>query len=485
MKSARNILAFPPRRAGLVKPRRREELAFLPAALEIVETPPSPVGRAIGFTIIARGWSSFAGLATMALITRFLSGTEQGFYYTFYSLVAIQIVFELGFSTVILQTASHEAAHLTIHPDGSITGPQRERARLASVLQKSVLWYTIAAVAMVLALIPTGFHFFRANTTHILAQHIHWGWPWALVVLASAFTFQIDPLFSFLEGCGYVPQVARTRLHQAILGTVLGWLALVFHRGLFAPGLMIAGQALAGAWFVFHKRHLLLPLLRLQTGDHRIDWGSEIWPFQWRIAVSWMAGYITTQLFNPILFKCRSANEAGQMGLALSICGTLTSFSIAWMNTKAAPFGRMIARKEYRELDRVFRAALWQSTGACLIACTGVWLIVVWMGHHGMALAGRLLPPVPMAFLFVWTVANVVVFAEAMYLRAHKQEKFMVNSIMGAVYIAPVAFLVGRNPGPHGGAWGISAANAIGAIVIGLGYGTYTFLKWRRIWHAS
>src|SRR5438046_5745071 len=32
--------------------RRTEELAFLPAALEIVETPPSPVGRAIAATII-------------------------------------------------------------------------------------------------------------------------------------------------------------------------------------------------------------------------------------------------------------------------------------------------------------------------------------------------------------------------------------------------------------------------------------------------
>ena len=35
-----------------VRGRRGEELAFLPAALEIVETPPSPVGRAIGATII-------------------------------------------------------------------------------------------------------------------------------------------------------------------------------------------------------------------------------------------------------------------------------------------------------------------------------------------------------------------------------------------------------------------------------------------------
>src|SRR5262245_32791878 len=37
---------------GRVQGRRAAELAFLPAALEIVETPPSPIGRTIGATII-------------------------------------------------------------------------------------------------------------------------------------------------------------------------------------------------------------------------------------------------------------------------------------------------------------------------------------------------------------------------------------------------------------------------------------------------
>ena len=49
MKSAKKVVAFPDRRAE----RRKDELAFLPAALEIVETPPSPVGRAIVYTIVA------------------------------------------------------------------------------------------------------------------------------------------------------------------------------------------------------------------------------------------------------------------------------------------------------------------------------------------------------------------------------------------------------------------------------------------------
>jgi hemolysin D len=48
MKSSNAIVAVP----DAAVRRRDHELAFLPAALEIVETPPSPIGRAIGATII-------------------------------------------------------------------------------------------------------------------------------------------------------------------------------------------------------------------------------------------------------------------------------------------------------------------------------------------------------------------------------------------------------------------------------------------------
>src|SRR5712672_4251917 len=55
MKSASG--ALPIKRTEIVVPfrrinDRREELAFLPAALEIVETPPSPIGRVIVATIV-------------------------------------------------------------------------------------------------------------------------------------------------------------------------------------------------------------------------------------------------------------------------------------------------------------------------------------------------------------------------------------------------------------------------------------------------
>src|SRR5215471_3532524 len=53
------------------KDRRAQELAFLPAALEIVETPPSPIGRAITATIVvlfgaALAWAAWGTVDIVA-----------------------------------------------------------------------------------------------------------------------------------------------------------------------------------------------------------------------------------------------------------------------------------------------------------------------------------------------------------------------------------------------------------------------------------
>jgi hypothetical protein len=436
--------------------------------------------RAIVFTVLARVWSSFAGIVTLTLIARSLTPAEQGYYYTFYSLVAVQIIFELGFSVVILQTASHEAAHLEIAFDGGgISGPAKSHARLASVLQKSVRWYGLAAALMAIIVLPLGMRFFSKSGTS--GPPVAWLQPWILVVFATMCTFQIDPAFSFLEGCGFVEKVARVRLAQAVLGTAMGWSALLLHGGLFAPGLIILGQAIAGAWFLYGRRPLLASLLRHDPGEHRIRWGSEVWPFQWRIAVSWLCGYFILQLFNPILFHYRGPVEAGQMGMSTNICATLSAMAIAWMNTKAAPFGQMIARREYARLDRLFFRALMQSATFATLASGAVLVVIVVLRAHHVPFALRLLPPLPLAMLLTATILNIVVFAEALYLRAHKHEKFMINSILGALWIAPTALFLGQ----RSGALGIAATNLLATAVIGLGYGTFTFQKWRRIWHNS
>lgn len=67
MTAVRKIIQFPSR----PQQRREYETAFLPAALEVVETPPSPIGRAIGLTIVllfcaALAWASLGKVDVVA-----------------------------------------------------------------------------------------------------------------------------------------------------------------------------------------------------------------------------------------------------------------------------------------------------------------------------------------------------------------------------------------------------------------------------------
>ncbi len=435
--------------------------------------------KAIAFTVMGRGWASFAGLVTVVLIARFLSPAEQGYYYTFGSLIALQIVFELGFSFVILQMASHERAHLVISSDDRISGDRVALDRLASVLQKTVHWYGGAAALLAVFLLVAGSYFFSTHSQG--GANVHWRLPWYADALAATLTFQLDPVLSFMEGCGFVPNVARVRLTQAVTGSTLAWLALATHHGLFAPAMVIAGNAAVSIAWLARRRPLLLPLLRRNPSVNKVQWMKEVWPFQWRIAVSWLCGYFIYQLSNPVLFAYKGAIAAGQMGMSLSVANALQAISMSWINTKAAPFGALIARKEYSALDTTFFRALRQSMAVCAIGSFLVWAAVICLNVAQLRFAQRLLSPTSLAILLLGQLVGLFVFGQALYLRAHKQEKFLFNSILGAIFVGCSTYFFGRTYG----ALGIVSGNLIIGLLFGLPAGTYIFLKYRRIWHAE
>lgn len=435
--------------------------------------------RAIAFTVMARFWSASAGIVTVLLIARFLSPKEQGYYYTFSSLVALQIVFELGFSFVVLQLAAHERAQLTFLPDGRIEGSVVSHSRLASVLQKSVRWYSVAAVLMALALLPAGYYFF-ATHRHAGAE-VAWKLPWCLLVIAASVVFQLDPIFSFLEGCGSISQVARMRLSQAMLGSFLAWTAMATHHGLFSPAMMIAGQATMGLAFLFsaQRRRLLKGLLSYKVTEHFVGWRREIWPFQWRIAISWLCGYFIFQLFNPVLFAYQGPVAAGRMGMSLSIASSIGAVAVAWMNTKASPFGNLVARGEIASLDTLFFRTLWQSTLLLAAGATAFFLVLLFVSYHFPQFAMRVLPPWAFAFLLLATIMNHIVFSEALYLRAHKREPFLGQTIVAAILLSFSTFLLGKYWGANAVTVGYFAICAL----FGLPSATYIFITKRREWH--
>ncbi len=455
---------------NLVIPIQRRAKQFLRDSLG--------VDRAIGFTVLARSWTILSGALTILLIARFLSVVEQGYYYTFSSLVSMQVVFELGFSFVILQLAAHESSRLQISPGGQLLGSDEAQSRLASVLQKSVRWYSVAAILMGVVLIVLGFRFFQTHKQ--IAAPISWQIPWLCLVFAVVFTFQMDPVFSFLEGCGFVAQVARMRLTQAVAGTSLAWMALSNHVGLFAPAAVVTGQAVAGFGFLLSKRHFLFPLLRHNSGRDIVAWQTEIWPFQWRMAVSFFCSYFVFPLFNPVLFAYRGAAEAGQMGMSLAMSSALGTVAYAWINTKASPFGSMIARRDFATLDRVFFRTLLQSSILLLMGDFILLGVLFEAEHHFPSLASRMLPLHVFAVLLAAGFLNHLLYSEALYLRAHKREPLLILSVVVSALTAVGTIVTSRLWGAAGVTFGYFVTGG----VMYLAGGTFIFVRCRKLWHS-
>ena len=432
--------------------------------------------RAIAFTVLGRVLQGLGSIGSVLLIVHFLTAAEQGYYYTLWSLVALQNVFELGFSFVILQVAAHERAHLEFHGEGVISGSEPARLRLASLLQRAVKWYTTAALVMGIVLMVGGTRFFSMHQQS-QAPDI-WVVPLRVTVLACAITFSIGPILSFLEGCGQVAQVARMRFFQSGVSVAASWAALLSHHGLFSPAMVLLGQGLVASILLYSRRKLLLPLLKTTVAGSGISWRQEVWPFQWKIAVSWMCDYFIFQLFTPVLFAFRGPVEAGRMGLSMSVVLQLSAMMLAWMTTKAAPFGSLIAKKNTRELDRMFFRTLRQS----LVLFAGMATLVL----MGVVVAPYILPKIsqriegwPVFLLLLLTAASShVVQSEAIYLRAHKVEPFLIQSVVIAVCTATSVVLFAR----ISGAMGVSMAYFVVLGVAGVISATAIFRTKRSQW---
>lgn len=437
------------------------------------------IDRAVAYTVLARSWSSLSGFVTIVLIAHLLSPAEQGYYYTFASLIALQLVFELGFSQVVMQLASHERAHLAIEPDGRISGDETAHARLASTLRLVLRWYSIGALLFALVLIPAGIYFF--STHQHLGPAVPWKIPWISAGAIAGIGFFLDPIFAFTEGCGFVAEIAHMRFKRGIAGSLLGWAALASHHGLYAPAAVIAGQVIVGAAWLYGMRRLLLGLFRLNVAHSKISWKKEIWPFQWRIAVSWISGYFVYQSFNPFLFAYKGPAAAGRMGMSLNIANSLMFFAMAWVSTKSAPFGMLIAKKRYTELDGIFFKSVVQSTIVAIVGAAMLWSAAGYLNWIHSPYAQKILSPLVFALLLIAAIVNHLFASIGTYLRAHKQEVLFQLSLAIAVAVLFSNYMSARTVG----ALGMVAGYLVILAILGLGGGFLRFLKYRSLWHST
>lgn len=386
-------------------------------------------------TLLSRSWFILAGAVTVLLLPQGLDPQQQGYYYTFASLLTLQVFFELGLGQIIIQLVSHEAAHLQYRGDGRWEGPALHRARLATLARLMRRWYAWAALAFTVVAGGGGWLFFSLYSD---SPTVLWGGPWLVLVGGSALNLMCSPGLAMREGLGQVGQVARLRLLQAMLGYGLFWTALEVGAGLWSAPVVPLVSALVTWCWLSRQPRLGQPDA---NDDALVRWRTDVFPLQWRMAVSWISGFFIVNLFTPLTFSVWGAQEAGRLGMALAVYGSITTVGMSWVNAKFPVMGRHIARGERRELNHLFRHVLRNALVVNALGSAVFLILVWWLTAHGVAWIERLAGLAVLAVLALVTLVNTAVFAMATYMRAHREEPMLAVSIVmgGAVGLSAYA----------------------------------------------
>jgi len=438
------------------------------------------IDRAVAFTLAYRGWQLVANAAVLVLIARFLSPIEQGFYYLFFSIISLQVFFELGLTYVLMQFVSHESAKLSWTMKGTLEGNPVAEARLALLVRFAAFWYGAVVVLMVTLLLPGGLVVFGRSADAALAPF--WQGAWSSLVLATAALLFVSLAMAVLEGSGLVAEVAKLRAIQDILAYCAFGTALFLGAGLWAAPLLPVTRLLVSmTWLWLSKRTFFLRLFRIEADRGLLSWWTEVWPMQWKIALSWISGYFTFQLFTPVLFAFSGAAAAGQMGMSLSIASALTTVALAWIQTKAPLFGQLIARREFVELDRQFFRVVRQAAGIAASSGIAIWIGILALHAWDSPWSQRFLGPAPLGLLMLACFLQVIIYGESVYLRAHKDEPLLACSVAVAILTSISTSVLGRGFGAVG-----ITAGYLGVIsTAGLMWATIVFIAKRRMWHGA
>lgn len=438
------------------------------------------IDKAIFFTSSARIAQGLGGVISVLFVARYLTGIEQGFYFTFASILAIQVFFELGLNGIITQYVAHEASHLFLNGK-KYEGDEKYRSRMASLLHFCVKWYGVLAAALFLMSSTTGFvffsHFYKAEAP------INWLFPWLLISFGTTLYFMLSPFIAFIEGLGKVKEVAKIRLVQQVITMLVMWSGLFFGLKLYVGGVgtMISVSILS--YFILRE---FLPVFRNIYSTkitERVSYRDEIFPFQWKIALSWVSGYFIFQLFNPVLFATEGAIVAGQMGMTLTVLNAILGFTLSWITTKVPTFSGFIAQKKYNQLDTLFNRTLIQSSIINGFGLIGMLTVIFAIRHFNITIGGknfgdRFLPYLPMLFMMIPILLNHIVAAWATYLRCHKREPMLIQSIIMGILCSLSTIFLGR----YFGVIGMTLGYVI-LVIIGFIWTYFIFTTNKQKWH--
>lgn len=375
-------------------------------------------------------WRVLSSPLTLILITLYLSLELQGYWYAFLGVCALSMFADLGFTSILLQFASHEMKSLRIDRGVAVIKTAADSAslgRLSSLYRFASKWVILSSCIVFPIIFVVGLALFGKKTASF-----DWLVPWTVFVCASAVSFYQQAMLSFFEGCHQVARVQFIRLVCSVV--TMATLVVSLASGLGLLSLALGTLATFLAVWVFSSRsyrHFRSQMRQVGTPDST-KWAKEFLRLLWRYVLTWSSGYLLLQIYVPLAFDRFGPQYAGQVGLTLSLVMAGLNISNVWIISAYPKINALVSEENWQALDRLYRRRTLAGLVTLLAGYT-VFVLVVWLFQSGTPILQRLLPLLPTTMLVSCWVLQYFVNAMAMYVRAHKVEPVVALAVVSSL----------------------------------------------------
>ena len=128
---------------------------------------------------------------------------------------------------------------------------------------------------------------------------------------------------------------------------------------------------------------------------------------------------------------------------------------MSWLNTKVPLYSKLIALKDYVQLDKIFNKTLKQMAFICFLLLVVFYFFIFILRLTKFQIgstifADRFLDYQPMLLMMIPIFLQQFIGSWATYLRCHKREPFLINSIIAGILCMTSTLIFGNMYGLYG-----------------------------------
>ncbi len=412
--------------------------------------------------ILATTSSGLILLIVVLLGTSLLTPAAQGFFFAFLSLGSLIQIGDFGLSYAILQKASH----FNYAPSG----------KLYKFESLARVWGLVNAIVSTILVGVFGFMSFSIWEPTPGMENVNWMLAWAIGLLGLFVGQCSSPVVSLLEGSGKIVTAWRLRMLQEWIGGISYLIAINLALDLFSVAIYWIGRSIVVLPLLFKK---VYPVDRVQQTEclPKFMWRYEIWPFQWRIGLSNLSGYLIFRATTLVLLSEQGPVVAGKYGFALAMMNMMLAVTTSWPISQAARLGQLISENLTLAATDLANYTLKYSTLFAICSTIAVWGLFSFAHNIHLNISDRITDLGTLALILCTGVVHHIVACQAVLLRAQVREPLLKITVIGGVVNIISAFLASR----YGSLFDVALSGLLLALV-GLGVSTRLYLIQCNAW---